>query len=117
MAQVMPSWLAVPAWGPLVVTTRSSVRLPKAWSRVVKPVPWVTVTSDAPAAKRRSWAWVVFTAPLLMDGDVPAADALTSTGDFLARPEYSCRYRRPNELIAVPKLALTVFGPPRTLEA
>ena len=68
--------------------------------------------SDAPAAKRRSLAWVVVTAPLLIDADVPAADALPSTGDRLARPEYSCRYTMPKEVIAVPKVALTVFDPP-----
>ena len=100
------------------MATRSSVRLPKPVSRAVKPVPGVvTVLLDAPAAKRRSLAWVVVTAPLLMDADVPVADALTSTGDAVARPEYSCSYTMPNDVIAVPKVALTVFDPPRMFGA
>ena len=94
------------------------MRLPKPVRRVVKPVPGaVTVLADAPAAKRRSLAEVVLTAPLLMDADVPVAVALTSTGDAVARPEYSCRYTMPNEVIAVAKVALTVFDPPAMFEA
>ena len=60
--------------------------------RAVKPVPALGdgVIPDAPAPKRRSWAWVVVTAPLLMDAEVPAADALASTGSVVASPEYSC---------------------------
>ena len=84
----------------------------------MKPVPAVvTVLSDTPAAKRRSLAWVVVTAPLLMDAELPAADALTSTGDTLARPEYSCRYTMPNDLIDVPNVAVTVFEPALIPEA
>jgi hypothetical protein len=52
-----------------------------------------------------------------MDADVPAADALASTGDFLARPEYSCKYTTPKEVIAVPKVTLTVFDPAWMFEA
>ena len=57
-------------------------------------------------------AWVVVTAPLLIAAGVPAADAVTSTGFTVARPEYSCMYTMPNEVIAVPKVAFTVFDPP-----
>jgi hypothetical protein len=60
---------------------------------------------------------VVVTIPLLIAADVPRAEALTSTGDALARPEYSCSYTMPKELIAVLKVALTVFDPARTFEA
>ena len=77
----------------------------------------MTVLLDAPAAKSRSLALVVVTAPLLIAADEPMADAVTSTGFTLLRPEYSCRYTIPNELIAVPKVAVTVFDPPAMLFA
>jgi hypothetical protein len=52
-----------------------------------------------------------------MDADVPTADALTSTGDAVATPEYSCTYTMPNEVSAVANVALTVFAPPAMFEA
>ena len=60
---------------------------------------------------------MVVTAPLLMRDVLPTPDALTSTGDTLARPEYSCRYTMPNDLIDVPNVAVTVFVPALMLEA
>ena len=57
----------------------------------------MTLLLDAPAANNRSLALVVVTAPLLMAAAVPMADAVTSTGFTLFRPEYSCRYTIPNE--------------------
>jgi hypothetical protein len=52
-----------------------------------------------------------------MDAAVPTADALTSTGDAVASPEYSCSYTMPKEVIAVAKVALTVLVPPAMFEA
>jgi hypothetical protein len=90
ITQALPFCVAVAAYEPVVVTLRSSVRLPDAADRVVHPEPaLVTVLRDAPAPKSRSLALVVVTEPLLIALLVPMADVLTSSGLALSMPAYS----------------------------
>ncbi len=90
MTQALLFWVAVAAYEPVLVTFLSSVRLPKALERVVKPLPApVTLLLDAPAPKIRSLALVVVAEPLLMARLVPVADLLTSSGLTLSIPAYS----------------------------
>ena len=90
MTQPLLFCVAVAAYEPRAVTVLSSVRLPKAVERVVKPVPaWVTSLFDAPAPKMRSLGVVVVAVPLLIALVVPTAAAVTSNGLTLSIPEYS----------------------------
>ena len=73
------------------MATRSSVMLPYAKSREVKPEPAaVTVLSETPAPKIKSLALVVVAVPLFNDAEDPLADAVTSTGLIALIPAYSC---------------------------
>jgi hypothetical protein len=65
--------------------------LPYARSRETKPEPAaVTVLSETPAPKTKSFALVVVAGPLFKDEEDPLADAVTSTGLTALIPAYSC---------------------------
>jgi len=116
--QALLFWVAVATYEPATVTFRSMVMLPKAVDRVVKPAPgWVTLPREAPAPNSRSLALVVATVPVVIALAVPVAALVTSRGSALSIPEYSLIYSRPNELMAVAKVAVTVLAPPATFLA
>ncbi len=90
MTQLVPFCVAVAEYDPGAVASRSWVRFPEAVDRVAHPEPApVTVTDDAPAAKRRSPANVVVSEPELIAPAVPIAPVVTSSGLTLSMPAYS----------------------------
>ena len=61
----------------------------------------------------RSFAFVVVAGPLLIAAVMPVLTWLTSNGFTLSMPEYSWMYMSaPQAVMAVAKVARTVFAPP-----
>ncbi len=103
---------------PGAAATISSVMLPAKLLRSVKPVPApVTTLSDTPAPKSKSFVAVVGADPLFSDPELPAAAAVTSRGFVWLSPLYSWMYSRPNRVMALANVAVTVSAPPTTLLA
>ena len=78
---------------------------------------WLTLLIGRAGTEDQISGLVVVAVPLLMALVVPTADFVTSSGSILSIPEYSWMYRIPNELIAVPKVAVTVLAPAATFLA
>ena len=109
----LPFWVAVALCGPAEVTFLSSVRVPLAFKRLVKPVPAaVTLLLEEPAPKIRSSALVVVDEPLFIALVVPMLTALASSGAVRLSPEYSWMKSFPNDVMEVPNVAVTVLAPP-----
>ena len=86
---------------------------PLAFRRLVKPVPAaVTLLLEDAAPKIRSLALEVVPEPLFIALVVPMLVALASSGLFRSSPEYSWIKSLPNDVIAVPNVAVTVLVPP-----
>ena len=79
----------------------------------MNPVPAAfTPLLDEPAPKIRSSPLVVVAEPLFMAFVVPMLVALASSGLFRSSPEYSWIKSLPNDVIAIPNVAVTVLAPP-----
>src|SRR3954470_11168171 len=118
MPQAAPLWMAGALYDPGEAATRSSVILPYATLRALKPDPAaVTTLSDTPAPKISVLGVVVIAVPLFNVDDVPLADTLTSTGFKASTPAYSWMYTTPNAPTALWNVAVTVSRPPAMLVA
>ena len=79
----------------------------------MNPVPAAfTPLLDEPAPKIRSLPLVVVADPLFIALAVPVLVALASSGLLRSSPEYSWMRSLPNDVIAVPNVAVTVLAPP-----